>query len=326
MLNKDTMDNLRYKQQHILVAGCDKSAITISVCLLMAGHPVTLFNTGLANLQVSIKQHLEDVNEFTENSISSENFKIIHNLDHSFAYGIAIATTNENVEEKVNLIKLLETHLPADTLIAINTESILLSNLQKDAIYPERLIGANWVEPVHTTYFLEIITNHLSNTQLVDLFYQTAKNLWHKDPYILKCGYGIRAKMMCALIREAFYLIENDYVTVEDIDRACRNDAGYYLPFAGNFRYMDLMGGYMYGIVMQDLNPELSKNTHIPSFYQKLMDCDSKGMVNNKGFYNYEHGEARQWQETFRKFSYQIQHIISKYPFSYIPEKVSANL
>ncbi len=319
------MDNLIQRNQHILVVGNDKSAISICVCLLMAGHPVTLLNTSSSDPKILISKHVKDVNEFTENSVNIDKLKIVRNLDILLPYNMAIAVTNENLEEKTAVIKMLENHLSDDTIIAINTESILLNSLQNNSQKPERLIGANWVEPVHTTFFLEIITNQLTDTQLVDHFYQTAKNLWQKDPYILKCGYSVRARMICALVREAFYLIENDYVTVEDIDRACRNDAGYYLPFAGNFRYMDLMGGYMYGIVMQDLNPELSKNSHIPSFYQELIDNDAKGMSNNKGFYNYGADEAEQWDETFRKFSYQIQQIISKYPFSYVSEKIPLN-
>jgi len=40
------------------------------------------------------------------------------------------------------------------------------------------------------------------------------------------------------------------------------------------------------------------------------------GMENNKGFYTYKNGDAGRWNEDFRKFSYQIQQIIRKYPFN----------
>ena len=118
---------------------------------------------------------------------------------------------------------------------------------------------------------------------------------------------------MYAMMREGIHLVENGYATIEDIDRACRNDAGYYLPFAGNFRYMDLMGAYMYGVVMQDLNPELSKNKHIPEFCRKLFQSGAEGMRDGKGFYEYEEGEAEEWEKKFRKFSYEIKDVISKY-------------
>ena len=152
-----------------------------------------------------------------------------------------------------------------------------------------------------------------TNQELVQAVFGEAKQHWQKDPYLLKNGRGIRSRMLTALMREAFFLVENDYVRIEDIDRACRNDAGYYLPFAGNFRYMDLMGAYMYGVVMQDLNPELSKDKHIPEFARKLFKSGAEGMQNGKGFYEYEEGEAEEWDNKFRKFSHEIKDVISKY-------------
>ncbi|HZG23412.1 MAG TPA: 3-hydroxyacyl-CoA dehydrogenase family protein, partial [Chitinophagaceae bacterium] len=114
--------------------------------------------------------------------------------------------------------------------------------------------------------------------------------------------------------------LENGYVTKEDIDRSLRNDGGYYLPFAGNFRYMDLMGTYIYGIVMKDLNPELSKDSFIPAFCQHLIDKGLTGMSGGAGFYEYGPGEAEEWERVVREFSYRIEEIISKYPFNHIEE------
>ncbi len=300
------MDNLKDKQQRILIAGCNKHALSICVCLLKAAHEVTLLSNSSADLITPLTHHLQDLAEFQGEIVDLQKLNIISCIETNGGYDMAIAITEEDVCKKTALIEKLESHLDADVLIAINTESIALSILQQAAQNPERIIGANWAEPAHTTYFLEIITNENTEQQLINAFCNTAKELWNKDPYVIKSDKGIRSKMMCALVREAFYLIENNYVTVEDIDRACRNDAGYYLPFSGNFRYMDLMGTYMYGIVMQNLNPELSKNTHIPKFCQHLIENGSKGMANGEGFYTYESGEAEQWEETFRKFSYKI--------------------
>lgn len=312
-----------YRQQSILIAGTEKVALSVCVCLLKAGHQVTLLHPSATDALITIDKHITDIQQHTGEIVNSQHLNVITTLDKAAGYDIAIAITNENLEEKVAIIQVLENHLDANVLIAINTESIALSALQEHAKIPGRLIGTNWVEPAHTTYFLEIITNQSTNHQLSDNFYQTAKRLWHKDPYVLRSDKGIRARMMCAILREAFYLLENDYVTIEDIDRSLRNDGGYYLPFAGNFRYMDLMGTYMYGVVMKDLNPELSKNSHIPKFCQDLIDNGSQGMANGKGFYNYEPGEAEQWEKVFSEFSYRIEEIISKYPFNYIEEKAT---
>lgn len=119
------------------------------------------------------------------------------------------------------------------------------------------------------------------------------------------------------MLREAFYLVDNGYVSVEGVDRGCRNDSGYYMSFAGNFRYMDLMGTFIYGLVMQDLNPELSKSSQLPAFFQDLIQQGRLGMDSGKGFFDYQPGETQHWDALFQRFSYQIAELMAKYPFNY---------
>ncbi len=119
---------------------------------------------------------------------------------------------------------------------------------------------------------------------------------------------------MAAMLREGLYLVENDFASIESVDRACRNDAGYYLPFAGNFRYMDLMGTYAYGMVMKDLNQELSNINTLPRIMEEKRRSGEVGMHVGKGFYTYSSEERAYWQTIFDEFSREMQQLINKYP------------
>lgn len=238
-------------------------------------------------------------------------------------FALAILVTEEDLAVKRQQLRLLEEKLGESAIIAINTETIGLNLLQENAAFPSRIIGLNWVEPADTTFFLEIITNQVTDESIAGQISQTAARWWNKDPYIIKGNTGVRMRLMGALIREAFYLVENGFATVEDIDRACRNDAGYYLPFAGNLRYMDLMGTYAYGMVMKDLNPELSIDTRTPDFFRQMLSERKSGMSSGAGFYTYAAGEMEKWQELHRKFSIQVRELIEKYPFNYSTEEVA---
>lgn len=249
--------------------------------------------------------------------ISLDQLKVTSVFDCTSHYELAIAVTGEDAHEKKAILRQLEDHISADTLIGMNTESIPLSTLQQDCDYPERVIGLNWVEPVHTTFFLEIIANDQTGKEPANDLFRLAKACWNKDPYLVCNDVSVRAKMFSAMVREAFFLVQNGYASVEDIDRACRNDAGYYLPFSGNFRYMDLMGAYAYGLVMKDLNPELSQATAVPEFFKEIIRQGRLGMEYQEGFYAYEEDEAEYWKKLFSRFSHQIREIICKYPFNY---------
>jgi 3-hydroxybutyryl-CoA dehydrogenase len=250
--------------------------------------------------------------------IVRDKLKICTRLHESKDCKLAIAVTREDEEIKKQLIKKLEGFIAKDAVLAINTESIDLTSLQKVCNHPGRLIGLNWTEPAHTTFFLEIISS--DNTPgLIDQIFILAKSYWSKDPYIVNQS-GVRSRLMSAMVREAFFLVDNGYATASDIDRACRNDPGYYLPFSGNCRYMDLMGTYAYGVVMKDLNPDLSKAKDLPGFLKKILADGGLGMENKKGFYNYSDEEVEKWKDTMEMFSYQIHSIIEKYPFNYNKE------
>src|SRR5699024_4136220 len=107
---------------------------------------------------------------------------------------------------------------------------------------------------------------------------------------------------------------ENGYASVEDVDRACRNDAGMYMPFAGNFRYMDLMGTDVYGVVMEKLNEELSVERNLPNFFIEIINNENWGVKSQKGFHSYKPEDIKQWEKKGRRYSYEIRELMEQYP------------
>lgn len=300
-------------EEPVLITGNCKSAESVAICLLLANQAVVMLTDSVLETNENIIRYAKDIELNLGRTLQLNQITITEKLADSARFSLAVALTPEVFSLKTETIQLLETSVSSDTPIAINTESFSLAEIQNYSINPRRIIGVNWVEPAHTTWFLEVISSENNDVELVQDFISLAKSRWNKDPYLVRTGFGIRAKLMCALIREAFFLIENGYVSHEDIDRACRNDAGYYLPFAGNFRYMDLMGTYIYGLVMKDMNPDLSTQQHVPQFFKDKVGNGFTGMESNRGMYEYKDGEVEKWNEVSRTFSYQIRKIMEKY-------------
>lgn len=302
----------------VLVTGDSKLACSVTVCLLKAGFNVKLYTNDVEKARIQTDIYVNDILKYhTSIIINRELLKITNSLDKSEPYLVAIALTTEDIESKIKIVDDLESCLPDHALIVINSESIGLDLIQEKAVQPQRVLVANWSYPAHTTFFLEIITNEINEKTLSGQFDQLAKDFLEKDPYIIKGNCGINARLVSSMAREAFYLVENGFATIQDIDRACRNDAGYYLPFAGNFRYMDLMGTYSYGAVMKDLNPELSKEKEVPQFFKEIIRKGYLGMTSSRGMYEYTDKEVEDWSVLFNKFSHQIREIMQKYPFNY---------
>jgi 3-hydroxybutyryl-CoA dehydrogenase len=311
------MNDAEEYKEPVLVLGSNKLAYSLVISLRNAGHPVILSTKKSRDAWKYIGFHKGDLRQWEQGLFGNFNVKVIENFSFHPAIRLAIVIAEENLTVKKNIIKILESRLSPDTLIAVNSEAIALELLQKDAVVARRILIANWVEPVDTTFFLEIIANEDTGHDCVEHFENLGRRYWGKDPYVISGETGIRMKLMAALIREAFYLVKNGYATIEDVDRACRNDAGYYLPFAGNLRYMDLMGTNAYGMVMKGLNPELATDKLPPDFFLSMMQRGETGMTGGKGFYYYEAGESENWEVLLKKFSHQVHELIGEYPFNY---------
>jgi 3-hydroxybutyryl-CoA dehydrogenase len=126
------------------------------------------------------------------------------------------------------------------------------------------------------------------------------------------------------MYREAFYLVENGYASIEDIDRACRNSPGYWMTLVGLFRWMDLTGVPAYHTVMKDLFPTLNNQIQIPKLIDDVVKEGGKGILNGKGFYEYTPEEALMWKQTYEEFSYDIRRLAEKYPADIVNKKLAA--
>jgi 3-hydroxybutyryl-CoA dehydrogenase len=106
-------------------------------------------------------------------------------------------------------------------------------------------------------------------------------------------------RLMYAMLREAFFLVENGYASIDDVDRSLRNDLGYWITFAGPFRFMDLTGIPAYAAVMKDLFPELACDTKVPALIARLVKSGARGVSNAHGFYPYTAQRSPKMGKTF---------------------------
>jgi 3-hydroxybutyryl-CoA dehydrogenase len=181
----------------------------------------------------------------------------------------------------------------------------------------------HWAEPAFTTPFLEIICGPKTSISVAETLYKIATS-WGKEPTLLRKDIRgfITNRLMYAMFREGFYLVENGYAGIEDIDRACRNDAGHWMTFCGMFRFMDLTGLRAYYHVMKDLFPTLSNQTETPKLIEAIAKEGGNGITNGNGFYKYTKEEAAAWEKAFEEFSYEINSLASKYPIDLVEQRL----
>lgn len=294
---------------------------SIATCILAAGHEVTSLVKRIETADDARERILEFLQQLNAEGLLKEDPTIIvarHTITNDVTllkdHEVVIETIIENVAEKKQLYQQLETVLSATAIIGSNTSAIPVTILQQGLKHPERLLGIHWAEPAHITRFMEVICGNEFDIENAYKIIAIAEG-WGKEPSLLKKDIRgfITNRIMYAMLREAFNLVENGYATVEDVDRSLRNDLGYWITFAGPFRFMDLTGIPAYLTVMKDLFPDLSNTTVPPASMEALVNAGAKGVSNAQGFYPYTKESAEKWEEQFMEFSYDIRKLAEKY-------------
>jgi 3-hydroxybutyryl-CoA dehydrogenase len=313
------------------IVGLGLMGCSITVCLLLAGHRVVAVAPIPADLEtahIRIREHLEK--SLDEGMTTQDSHHYFSQLIITEAYHLlkdcqlVIECTIEAIKVKKSVYARIEAAVLDDTIITSNTSAIPISLLQRETQLPARFLGLHWAEPSHTTRFLEIICGDQSDQQKAEWLYSLA-HLWGKEPTLVRKDIRgfITNRLMYAMYREACFLVENGYATVEDVDRACRNNPGYWMTLVGVFRWMDLTGVQAYHTVMKELLPTLSNQTEVPKLIDEVVKAGGKGVMNAHGFYTYTPEEARLWQKTFETFSYEIRRLALKYPVDVVKARLS---
>lgn len=314
------------------VVGLGLMGCSITTCLIMAGHKVIAVAPVSIDLQHAgkrINDHLVRskehglINEAPDHYLEQLNITEDYNLLKDCK--VVIECTLENAEIKKSVYNKIEAVISSDAILTSNTSAIPISILQKLTQFPHRFFGLHWAEPSHTTRFLEIICGELSDPVKAEFLYELSHQ-WGKEPTLVRKDIRgfITNRLMYSMYREAMWLVENGYATVEDVDRACRNNTGYWMTLVGVFRWMDLTGVPAYHTVMKDLFPTLNNGTKVPELIDKIVREGGKGVANAHGFYNYTPEEAKLWEETFTEFSYEIRELALKYPADVVEKKLKA--
>lgn len=306
------------------VVGMGLMGTSIGACLLMAGHSLRCIESDPAKLRTArnrLRRELRDAHakglvNFAPDALLKHAVISATMADLKGAQ-IVVESTVEDLAVKRKVIAEIERAVSTRALIGSNTSAIPITDLQANALHPQRIVGLHWAEPAHTTRFMEIVcgkkTSLANARRAVRLAYS-----WGKEPSLVRKDVRgfITNRIMYAMLREAFYLVENGFASVEDVDRSLRNDYGYWITFAGPFRFMDLTGIPAYAKVMKDLLPDLSCGTSVPGLMRQVVRSGARGVSNAKGFYRYTPKQARQWERRFMEFSYEIRELAEKFPDS----------
>ncbi|HWB85854.1 MAG TPA: 3-hydroxyacyl-CoA dehydrogenase family protein [Bryobacteraceae bacterium] len=294
----------------------------IATCLLSRGFSVRAYELSARHARAAVDHIASALQEVVRRKLvprSSvkgwrERFSLVSFPEGFGDCPFVIESVREDLKLKRGIFRQLESAMQPRAVIASNTSSIPISVLQKGRRHPSRFIGMHWGEPAEILRYLEIIPGKQTSAETVSTT-RTLGEACGKEPSTLNVDIRgfVSNRMMYAMMREAFYLVESGVADLETVDRSFRNDIGWWATLAGPFRWMDLTGIPAYATVAEGLFPKLSNAKSVSRVMRDVANSGANGVSNAKGFYKYSKAGAREWERVWVDFTYDIAALVGKY-------------
>jgi 3-hydroxybutyryl-CoA dehydrogenase len=276
----------------ICVAGAGTMGSGIALSAAQHNFDVVLFDTnekGIENAKVAINKNLDFL--LSKEKITAINKEEIYNRIlfttniNACVGDVVIEAIIENLEIKETLYKNIAAINSAQTILASNTSSLSITDIQKNITYPQRVCGMHFFNPAHVMKLVEVIAGDQTSDETIQTIYNLCLQL-KKQPVICKDAPGFIVNRVARhYYLEAMHLASTTKIKFEDIDALMEN-TGFKM---GPFKLMDLIGIDINYAVSQSVYHAFNDNPRFkpsPMQAQKVAE-GNLGKKTGKGFYDY---------------------------------------
>ncbi len=195
---------------------------------------------------------------------------------------VVIEAVIEKMEVKQAVLRETENFVPADCVIATNTSSLSVSEMQKAMKDPSRFCGMHFFNPVHRMPLVEVIRGDQSSDQAVAQIYQFSKQIG-KTPIVVKDSPGFLVnRLLMPYLAEAAVMV-GEGVKIEEIDAAMLK---FGMPM-GPIELIDEVGLDIAEKVGHILHDAFGDRMPSPNTFETLLAQKRLGKKTGSGFYVY---------------------------------------
>ncbi len=198
---------------------------------------------------------------------------------------LVIEAIPERFELKRDLFARIEAAAAPDAILATNTSSLSVTDLQEKLARPERMLGLHFFNPVHIMQLVEVVRGKRSDEDVVRAGVDFAKALG-RDPIVVNDAPGFASSRLgIALGLEAMRMVEEGVASPADIDKAM--ELGYRHPM-GPLRLTDLVGLDVRLDIARYLHDKLGgERFRPPAILEQLVAEGKLGKKSGHGFYDW---------------------------------------
>ena len=282
----------------IAVLGAGIMGHGIAIIYARAGYPVILRDISEELLTTGIEHIKNDLEIFTSRGhmtqsdaqVVASRIKCTTDLNEAVSeVDFITEAIPENLELKRKIFADMEKYCSEETVITSNTSGLKITDIASKMSHPERTIITHYSNPPHILPLVEIVKGEYTSSEVVNLTYDFMRSVGEIPIMVKKEVEGfIINRLIFALFREAFYLLENGVAELNDIDQAIKAGFGFWFPISGPFELIDQAGTDTILSVASNLFGNLSNSSEAPEMLKRLVEEGHLGVKTGKGFYNYQ--------------------------------------
>jgi 3-hydroxyacyl-CoA dehydrogenase len=214
-----------------------------------AGHPVKLYDAapGAADKAIGlIREGLRELREFgliqeSPDAVAARVSAVATLADAVGDADYVQENTSENLDVKREVYRQMDAAAPAHCILASSTSTIQTSRFSEGLPGKHRCIVAHPVNPPHIVPIVEISPAPWTSPEVVAKTRALHDKVGQVAITVKKEVEGfILNRLQAALLLESWRLVQEDYVSVEDLDKCIKDGLGLRWSFMGPFETIDL--------------------------------------------------------------------------------------
>jgi 3-hydroxybutyryl-CoA dehydrogenase len=153
---------------------------------------------------------------------------------------VVIESVAEDRNAKREVLQRICEHVRDEVIIGTNSSTLPSSLLAPDVVRPERFLNVHFFNPPLQMPLVEVVRGPHTSESTVNAAMDFAESIGKTPVLVRKEAYGfIVNRILFIAMQEAFRLVEDGVVSIEDCDLAVRNGLGWPM---GMFELADLVG------------------------------------------------------------------------------------
>jgi 3-hydroxybutyryl-CoA dehydrogenase len=278
--------------KHIFVVGAGTMGNGIAQTAAISGFQVTMTDVSEQIIKSATDTIARSVEKLEAKGVitadqknAALNIDTALDLDPAGSADLVIEAATENPTLKLKLFSDLDALAPEHTILSSNTSSISLTKIAAATQRPDRVVGMHFFNPVPLMKLLEVIRGLATSDATTQTVIEVGEKMG-KEPVEAKDSPGfISNRILCPMINEAIYALQEGIGTPEAIDTVMR--LGMNHPM-GPLTLADLIGLDVVLFVMEVLHRDLGEDKYRPCpLLRKMVDAGYLGRKSGRGFYSY---------------------------------------